>query len=120
MSTEEKFYKVFKIKPRDYYSCSIDSYCPSDSKLCDENCPYYVKYKTSYPEITSDILLELICIYNYFCPAHDNLLCLDNIETLKDEVLSECIRILDKDYKYTFQDKLFKKRVYSLFKGVKE
>lgn len=112
INIEEEFFKVFGIDPRDYYSCSIDSYCPYNPNLCDENCPYYIKYKTAYPEITEDILLELICILNKFT-GYTSLFS-DSCQGIKEEILKNTLFVykqLRKSYKLDL-----KHQVCSLFK----
>lgn len=84
---EEKFYKTFGIKQKDYYECDWD-YCPYPDEKCCDTCPYWKKYKTEYPPITDRILLELICILNKLTDFYAVEI---SYENLKTEILMSCI-----------------------------
>ena len=94
-STEEKFYKVFEIKP-----ATIEEY--GEHYFCDT-----VEIDGErYSPITDRILLELICLYTQL--DSDRLICsYSSVERLKDCILSGCI--------YNKKNKKFKQQVQTLF-----
>ena len=71
---EEKFYKVFDIKPHE------------------EKMPYG-EWEYYYPEITDRILLELICIVSNFYMDYELPIHLENVEELKECILNSLICI---------------------------
>ena len=94
---EQKFYDTFGIKPEFGYWCKrFDetgiANCNGilDAKNKCAKCENgYIKCKY-YPEITSEKLLELICILNETsCEA----LVAENTEDLKNEILETCIKV---------------------------
>lgn len=101
---EKKFMKTFNIKPK----CDLP--CQKRGVECVDNT--YCGNK--YPKITSDILLELICILNDFEGIDVKA---TTIEELKEELLKQCIEPFE--YTIAFEkhqeiDKLYK-QVQSLF-----
>lgn len=129
---EQQFFKTFGIEPKDYYSCNWDGYCPyplEENNKCGKRCPNWEKYKTSYPEITEEKLLQIIYIIADGKDGDKNL----NLYTanedewfavLKDKYgLAYCAAI-DKDFKnailklciYRVDIEDFKNQVRSLFK----
>ena len=97
---EEKFYKTFGIEPKefdeDYFNKSVE-----------------INGKR-YPKITSDILLELICII-VKCQAFLPIFASKNFNDLKEEIL---IKIIGAETKYKHNLKFdIKSEVQSLFKG---
>ena len=102
---EKQFFDTFGIKPKEFKSCDVGTFCPYPEKECGtDTCPYYRTYKVDYPAIGDRILLELICIltrndeYGYFGRF-------ENIKDMKDFTLREFIA--DKRY--------FKHQVRTLF-----
>lgn len=90
MTIEEEFFKCFEIEPKEL------------------EYPDNFEY---YPEITSDILLELICIIikdkaNYSL----HLSTIKNIKDLKNEILNQCIK----------NRALIKHQVQPLFKEIEQ
>lgn len=102
---EKEFFKTFEIEPVFYRLCSkprLD--CTArETDLCTDGCEYYSG--TLYPQITAEILLELICILmngssnisiqNYDKPININgfknlilTACIDCAECIKDKVKS--------------------------------
>lgn len=58
---EEQFFKVFGIESYDrYLTCedNLEGSCKQNCEICDKSKDVFC-----YPQITSDILLKLICIY---------------------------------------------------------
>ena len=84
---EKQFFDTFGIEPREFKSCDVGTFCPYEGQLCDDTCPYYRTYKVDYPAISDRILLELICLGTQFF-AELVLLTSDNIEDLKEQVLT--------------------------------
>lgn len=98
---EKQFFNTFGIEP---IGCNDNKNC-TGTLDCRTQCP-----NAKYPQITSDILLELICI---LAKWHLNLythykITGYNLETLKTQVLEECIS-------YQLSEK-FKSQVQALFK----
>ena len=89
----EEFFRVFGIKTTEKSYCS-KGYCYrqpsikfSDNEIC-RNCEkghFYI-----VPQITSDRLLQLICILNEIACE---VLLAENIEDLKNEILETCIKV---------------------------
>lgn len=102
----EKFMETFNIKPKRscYWS---NTHC----KDCNEDCVnFYIK--PEYPQITSDILLELICILVNFGTSITLVKgSVDtNVEALKRLVLNA----------YITTKGICKEQVRSLFEGVEQ
>lgn len=102
---ERQFFETFGIKP-EYKTC-IFKYCKNKKEYDCENCNDREWY---YPEITSDILLELICILSKYQKDRGLLLEIYEISLneLKEEIL-EMIIFHNKDLNY---------QVKSLFKEI--
>ena len=102
---EEKFYKTFGIKRR-CCNCNFRN----QEEVCNRVPKYCQDYK--YPKITSDILLELICIENdWDFGQYESA----NVKDLKNEVLEDLI-----SYNNAIGDngnEELKAQVQSLFKG---
>ena len=101
---EESFFETFNIKPK----CDLP--CQKRGVECVDNT--YCGNK--YPEITSDILLKLICILNDFEGIDVKA---TTPEELKEELLKQCIEPFE--YPIAFEerqeiDKLYN-QVQSLF-----
>ena len=100
---EQEFFKVFGIKPKRqcYYS---DTHCKNH---CNKDCVnFYMKPK--YPEITSDTLLEMVCIYNNNVYENEKITP-SNINTLKEDVLHWIINDFEGNEKFKYQiQELFK------------
>lgn len=111
---EKQFFDTFGIEPKEFKSCDVGTFCPYDNQLCDDTCPYYRTYKVDYPEITDNILLELICIIN---KRSDFGLFSSKIDELKDEILDHCLILIGDDTDYTtgFEEEI-KQQVQALFK----
>ena len=96
-----------KIKQQCYHLCCKDLNC----KECDEATK-------KYPQITDRILLELICIINqmdlYF---YDELYYFTafNYKDLKEEVISKCKRLADKNALSEVTGEHIKHQVRTLF-----
>lgn len=81
---EAEFFDTFEIKPI-YELCSSLTECTNKVQY---NCLNCNKKEVIYPEITSDVLLEIICIiswYNTFTIFQGS------ISTLKEEILKKAI-----------------------------
>jgi hypothetical protein len=76
---EEHFFKTFGIEPKiDYdYKTIIQDVVKTG-------------FNINYPEITNDILLQMICILN---ETSCEVLSAENIEDLKNEILETCIKV---------------------------
>lgn len=108
---EKQFFDTFGIKPREFKSCDVGTFCPYEGQLCDDTCPYYRTYKVDYPEITDRILLELICIATA-SEITVEFKGIKNVEHLKEVVLNYCIE----RYGYCLHKDKFKHQVQALFK----
>lgn len=86
-----------------------------------EDCSRYPDFALEYPQITDHILLELICIINqmdlYF---YDELYYFTafNYKDLKEEVISKCKRLADKNALSEVTGEDIKHQVRTLFKEV--
>lgn len=59
---EKEFFKAFEIKPEENQYCNWECRIPELEHIaCHKICKYQ-KYECTYPEITDNILLKLICI----------------------------------------------------------
>ena len=92
---EQKFYDTFGIEKR--YITLEDDYGK------------YQTHKKSYPKITAEKLLEMICIYNStYTNGYTNYSLLNerSVEKLKEQILKNCLIVKD-DIKQQIQQ-LFK------------
>lgn len=89
---EEKFFEVFGIEKQ----LEPKALCQINKLATCEHCIYYdngkCKSKQHYPEITSDILLKLICILVQWDRDYEYLITSKFIDDLKQEVLNDCIQ----------------------------
>ena len=90
---EKQFFETFGIKPRSYLLCTSCWDC-IDAQPC-EQCHYGKLIEDEYPKITDRILLELICILtcHYLDEREPYEITSINIEQLKQQILSDIIRI---------------------------
>ena len=90
---EKQFFETFGIKPRSYLLCTSCWDC-IDAQPC-EQCHYGKLIEDEYPKITDRILLELICILtcHYLDEREPYEITSINMEQLKQQVLSDIIRI---------------------------
>lgn len=90
MNVEEEFFKALEINEKNFYECVNKDLC--FSSICEGACPYYVKYKTAYPVITSDILLELLLIVIRCCEEYKLPMVIQTKDDLKKYILSSIIK----------------------------
>ena len=90
---EKQFFETFGIKPRSYLLCTSCWDC-IDAQPC-EQCHYGKLIEDEYPKITDHILLKLICILtcHYLDEREPYEITSINMEQLKQQVLSDMIRI---------------------------
>jgi len=105
---EEQFFKTFGIEPFIYCSNPRLDCSARSEGTCKKECEYYSGIL--YPEITAEILLELICILNKH--YQDNYQCATmlvgtTIEEVKKCILSECFE----------NEKHIKAQVRKVFEG---
>ena len=81
---EEKFFEVFGIEPK------LVIKKEDWQKYKDK--PNADKLYKQYPQITSDILLKLICILVQWDRDYEYLITSKFIEDLKQEILNDCIQ----------------------------
>ena len=118
---EKQFFETFGIKPRSYLLCTSCWDC-IDAQPC-EQCHYGKLIEDEYPKITDRILLELICIINqmdlYF---YDELYYFTafNYKDLKEEVISKCKRLADKNALSEVTGEHIKHKVRTLFEDGNE
>ena len=100
---EEQFFKTFGVEPE----CSIEDVknVKCVEKKC-KDCIFCMK-----PEITAEILLEMICILNKegiygYSDWGGNFVIGETVEELKESILTDCIRDKSKIFKQIQQ--LFK------------
>ena len=127
---EKQFFDTFGIEPKHNDGCKLadkywankeladeyitfDNYMNSccthgDSGACFSTCEYAYD-DVEYPQITDRILLELICILrnSYYVSG-------ENIEVLKERVLSGCIKFR---YNLVTNNETIKQQVRTLFGG---
>lgn len=103
---EKEFFEVFDIKPV-WYNCDYykiyKEYCYKKDEEC-KNCKLDVNFRTQYPSITPENLLQLICVLNSLTGRLLEL-CSANLEDLKEEILQICIsnfKIFKSSYKRRF------------------
>lgn len=101
---EQKFYETFGIKKR----CIRPKDCVRKG-ICRGAvaCDFY-----TYPEITAERLLQMICVYNStYTNGYTNYSLLNerNVEKLKEQILKNCL-IVRNDIKQQIQQ-LFKEEV---------
>ena len=95
MTIEEKFFKTFGIEKKNFYYCSwIEGNCSFDEFEC-SGCCHHEIYRTDYPEITAEKLLQLICIVDNFTVQSYLKKEPFNLETLKIDVLERCLFLYD-------------------------
>ena len=82
LEIEERFFETFNIKPK----CDLP--CQKRGVECVDNT--YCGNK--YPQITSDILLNLICILVQCENDYEYLITSRYIDDLKQEILNDCIQ----------------------------
>ena len=119
---EKQFFKVFGIEKQ---MAAIVS-CKPEYLKC-EHCKYY-KYideykgrctKLDYPQITSDRLLEMICIYNSFQNDEGSLLIPFDINNVKDialQVITKSVEDKSLNNYYCNDVKKLKANIQQLFK----
>ena len=90
---EKQFFETFGIKPRSYLLWTSCWDC-IDAQPC-EQCHYGKLIGDEYPKITDRILLELICILtcHYLDEREPYEITSINMEQLKQQILSDIIRI---------------------------
>ena len=105
---EKQFFETFGIKPRSYLLCTSCWDC-IDAQPC-EQCHYGKLIEDEYPKITDRILLELICILtcHYLDEREPYEITSINMEQLKQQVLSDVIRIADYEATKCQVQKIFK------------
>ena len=103
---EKQFFSTFGIEPREYTQCTSMG-CRDICGDCN-NCQFHNIYKIDYPQITSDILLELICILSKYQKDVGSLL--EICETDKNSIKVEVLDML------IFRDIALKLQVQALFK----
>lgn len=105
---EKQFFETFGIKPRSYLLCTSCWDC-IDAQPC-EQCHYGKLIEDEYPKITDRILLELICILTcYYLDEREPYEIISiNIEQLKQQVLSDIIRIAECEATKCQVQKIFK------------
>lgn len=105
---EKQFFETFGIKPRSYLLCTSCWDC-IDAQPC-EQCHYGKLIEDEYPKITDRILLELICILtcHYLDEREPYEITSINIEQLKQQVLSDIIRIAECEATKCQVQKIFK------------
>ena len=109
---EKQFFDTFGIEPKILNGCKFER-CLNINKgiinCIKEECPHYYKDKFEYPPITVRILLELICVLTK-SKAMLPIICSENTQDLKDEILWDLIKAqiqFKKDIKHQVQE-LFK------------
>lgn len=109
---EKKFFETFGIKPIEYKSCDVGTFCPYPEKECGtDTCPFYKTYKVDYPAIGDRRYLELICILNSVSVELKS----ECIEDLKQEILGE-MKILFEYAPNEETEDYIKHQVQELFK----
>ena len=105
---EKQFFETFGIKPRSYLLCTSCWDC-IDAQPC-EQCHYGKLIEDEYPKISDRILLELICILtrHYLDEREPYEITSINIEQLKQQILSDIIRIADCEATKCQVQKIFK------------
>ena len=105
---EKQFFETFGIKPRSYLLCTSCWDC-IDAQPC-EQCHYGKLIEDEYPKITDRILLELICILtcHYLDEREPYEITSINMEQLKQQVLSDIIRIASCEVTKCQVQKIFK------------
>lgn len=109
MTIEEAFFKAFNIKPQIYKSPGREY--TSDGELCS----WYEE--KIFPEITAEILLKMICIFNrtqLYCAMN---LADKNYNALKNTILSKMILITKNYFLKSEIRKDFINEVKALFEG---
>ena len=96
---EKQFFDTFGIEPKDRFKgCEngITFYTYGCDMSSCKGCPKEIREK-EYPQITDSILLKLICILTryYLDEREPYEITSINIEQLKQQVLSDIIRIAD-------------------------
>ena len=102
---EKQFFETFGIEKKPIYS---------GSSLYN---PFLIGY--DYPQITDSILLELICIINQICVSdygEVDYYVSSNCKDLKQEIISQCNRLADKNATLETNGEYFKHQVQALFK----
>ena len=97
MTIEEKFFKTFDIEPKRIEKATGKG--------------FYIEHYTeeTYPEITSDIFLELICILVQWDRDYEFLTTAKYVDDLKQGILNDCIQSAKQFNEY------FSEQVRSLF-----
>ena len=108
---EKQFFDAFGIEP-DVESCYGRCYHKCDTKSY-LNCKDCDKATVIYPQITSDILLELICILNNY-GKYDTWAV--SVEKLKDFILMNCIKVIKEKDLNEMPLNNFKSQIQALFK----
>ena len=109
---EQKFYDTFGIEPEINYVCDKRPCEKGLLKTCaDIGCSHLYDTREDYPEITSEKLLQMICICNStYINGYTNYFMATGKtkEELKEEILKKCIA-LSKDINQQIQQ-LFKEQ----------
>lgn len=84
---EKQFFECFGIEKEADGYCKDKSKCPYDNLCCVEGCPHFQFVEEQYPEITTEKLLELICIYFNNNYDIDDFGFVRNVKELKNKVL---------------------------------
>lgn len=108
---EEKFYKTFGIEPKVY--CKHFNYVNSECDRKNNKCKDCIGVKKEYPEITSDIILKLICIYIGYERIYMGTFELDHFKRF---MLASLIDLY-KEMRDVNKKERLKHQVQSLFKG---
>ena len=128
---EKQFFDAFGIKPKYtylvtdiFYIDNAHTYTVTKDDLIDyfesKNCGRYkvIEVYKTHPYITDRILLELICIINqidlYFYGEYDYFTAF-SYKGLKEEVISKCKRLVDKNAFSEITGEHIKNRVRALF-----
>ena len=109
---EKQFFDTFGIEPKDRFKgCKngIDFYSYACEIPSCKGCPEEIREK-EYPQITDSILLKLICILTcyYLDEREPYEITSINIEQLKQQILSDIIRIADCEATKCQVQKIFK------------
>ena len=114
---EEQFFEAFGIKAKSYLVCTSGWDC-TDAQPC-EQCSFSKLIENEYPQITDRRLLELICIINRICVSDYGKVdyyVSSNYKDLKQEIISLCNRLANKNAILEINGEEFKHQVQALFK----
>lgn len=111
---ERQFFDTFGIEPE--YKICIFQYCKNKKEYDCENCN---DREWHYPEITDRILLELLCLINQvdmYYYGEEEFYTGFNYDNFKQEIISKCKRLADKNAFSEVTGENFKHQVQALFK----